>query len=75
MTKYDFVVEWFKHHPNQKFTNSELERRLREDYEHAFGGEFRDPLREARKAHEKGVVLRSPKGPGQVYWYEPNRRK
>lgn len=26
-----------------------------------FGGEFKDPLREARKAHESGILQRPPK--------------
>ena len=68
MTKYEFVVNWFHRHPGVKFTNAELERRLREDYAAEIGGDFRDPLREARKAHENRVVQRSPKGPNQVYW-------
>lgn len=68
MTKYEFVVNWFRRHPGIKFTNAELEKKLREDFEAEHGGEFRDPLREARKAHQNGVVHRSPKGPSQVYW-------
>jgi hypothetical protein len=73
MTKYEFVVAWFKQHPQAKFTNSELERRLREDYGSKYDDEFRDPLREARKAHERGVVQRTPKGAGQVYWFDPSK--
>ena len=75
MTNYEFVVAWFMQHPKIKFTNAELERLLREDYRRDHDGEFRDPLREARKAHERGVVQRSPKGAGQVYWYDPLRAK
>lgn len=71
MSKYEFVVSWFRRHPKERFSNSELENRLRSDYRAEFGEEFRDPLREARKAHEKGVVCRSARGPHQVYWYEP----
>ena len=73
MTRYEFVVAWFKEHPLVKFTNSELEPQLREAYGSKYEGEFRDSLREARKAHENGVVQRSPKGAGQVYWYDPSK--
>ena len=59
--------------PTAKFTNSELERRLREDYGSKYDDEFRDPLREARKAHERGVVQRTPKGASQVYWFDPSK--
>ena len=70
MTKYEFVVSWFKDHPGVKYSNAELESNLREDFKKQFGGEFRDPLREARKAHENGVVKRSPKGPNQFYVFD-----
>jgi|694.fasta_scaffold73920_4 hypothetical protein len=73
MTKYEFVVVWFEQHPQVKFTNSELEHRLREDYESKHNDEFRDPLREVRKAHERGIVQRTPKGAGQVYWFDPTK--
>ena len=72
MTKYEFVVNWFKRNAKTKFTNAELERRLREEYESEYSDEFRDPLREARNAHERGVVHRTPKGRNQVYWYDPS---
>ena len=72
MVKYEFVEQWFRERPNKKFTNSELERQLRGDYEKVHGGEFRDPLREVRKAYERGLVQRSPKGPNQTYWHSPN---
>jgi len=71
VTKYNFVIEWFSKRPMQKFTNAELERNLRNGYEAEFGGEFRDPLREARKGHERGILQRTPKGAGQVYWFDP----
>ena len=73
MTKQEFVISWFRKRPNKKFSNSELEKLLRQDYETEFGGDFRDPLREARKAHENGILQRSPKGPDQVYWYDPSK--
>lgn len=73
MTKYDFVVAWFTRNAMIKFTNAELERRLREDYENEYSNEFRDPLREVRKAHERGIVRRTPKGRDQVYWFDPSR--
>ena len=73
MTKYEFVVAWFKQHPLTKFTNADLEHRLRADYGSKHDGELRDPLRDARKAHERGIVQRSPKGAGQVYWYDPSK--
>jgi hypothetical protein len=71
MTKYEFVEQWFRGRPNKKFTNAELDRQLREDYAVAFGGEFRDPLREVRKAYARGFVQRTPKGPNQTYWHTP----
>lgn len=73
MTKQEFVISWFRKRPNKKFSNSELEKLLRQDYETEFVGEFRDPLREAIKAHENGILQRSPKGPSQVYWYDPSK--
>ena len=73
MTKYEFVVDWFKRNATVKFTNAELERRLREAYQSEYSDEFRDPLREARKAHERGVIHRTPKGRDQVYWYDSSR--
>lgn len=69
MTKYEFVESWFKRNANVRFSNSELEKRLREDYSKEVGGEFRDPLREVRKAYERGLIKRTPKGPHQVYWF------
>jgi len=71
MTKYEFVEQWFIKRPNKKFTNAQLERQLRDDYERRHGGEFRDPLREVRKAFAKGLVQRTPKGANQTYWYAP----
>lgn len=69
MTKYEFVEQWFRKRPNQKFTNAELERQLRDDFDRLSGGEFRDPLREVRKAYERGLVQRTAKGPNQTYWH------
>jgi hypothetical protein len=71
MTNLEFVIEWFAKRPLKKFSNAELEKNLREEFESRFGKEFRDPLREARKAHERGILQRSPKGPNQVYWFDP----
>jgi hypothetical protein len=73
MTKYEFVEQWFRKRPNKKFSNAELERQLREDYESVHGREFRDPLREVRKAYERGLVQRTPKGPTQTYWYSQDK--
>ena len=38
MTKQEFVISWFRKRPNKKFSNSELEKLLRQDYETDFGG-------------------------------------
>lgn len=73
MTKFEFVVSWFQRNVGKKFTNAELERQLRTEYESAHGVEFRDPLREVRKAYAEGLVRRTAKGPGQVYWCDPRK--
>jgi hypothetical protein len=71
MKKYEFVVKWFKTHPGVRYSNSEIEQHLREDYKKQFGKDFRDPLRAARTAHQNGIVHRSPRGPNQFYVYQP----
>jgi predicted MarR family transcription regulator len=71
MTNYEFVEQWFRKRPNKKFTNAQLEQQLRDGYERLHGGDFRDPLREVRKAFAKGLLQRTPKGANQTYWYTP----
>ena len=70
MDEYKFVIDWFKIHPGVKYSNSELEQNLREDYKKKFGEDFRDPLRAARKVHQNGIVRRSPRGPNQFYVFD-----
>lgn len=68
--KLDFVVQWFKEHELEKFTNRQLETELRREYKKATGTTFGDPTRTARKLHELGRVQRSPKGRLQYFWYD-----
>jgi hypothetical protein len=75
MTKYEFVEQWFRKRPNKKFTNAQLEQQLRDDYDRLYGGEFRDPLREVRKAFANGLIQRTPKGANQTYSYTPSAVK
>jgi hypothetical protein len=69
-THEEFVLNWFKNHELEKFTNQELEVALRRDYESETGKTFADPTRTARKLHELGRLQRTPKGRTQYFWYE-----
>ena len=68
--KLEFVMDWFRNHELEKFTNRQLESALRRDYKVATGKVFGDPTRTARKLHELGRVQRSPKGRTQYFWYD-----
>jgi hypothetical protein len=68
----DFVLDWFRNHELEKFTNQQLEALLRRDYKAATGKTFGDPTRTARKLHELGRLQRSPKGRSQHFWYDAN---
>lgn len=68
--KLEFVLEWFRSHELEKFTNRQLEMALRRDYKKATGKVFGDPTRTARKLHELGRLQRSPKGKLQYFWYD-----
>ena len=70
LPKLEFVIEWFRAHELEKFTNRQLETELRRDYKKATGKVFGDPTRTARKLHELGRVQRSPKGRIQYFWYD-----
>lgn len=70
LPKLEFVMEWFRTHELEKFTNRQLETALRRDYKKATDKVFGDPTRTARKLHELGRVQRSPKGPTQKFWYD-----
>ena len=69
-THEEYVLNWFKNHELEKFTNQELEVALRRDYESETGRTFADPTRTARKLHELGRLQRTPKGRTQYFWYE-----
>ena len=68
--KLEFVIEWFRSHELEKFTNRQLESALRRDYKKVTGKAFGDPTRTARKLHQLGRVQRSPKGRIQHFWYD-----
>lgn len=68
--KLEFVLEWFRSHELEKFTNRQLEMALRRDYKKVTGKVFGDPTRTARKLHELGRLQRSPKGKLQYFWYD-----
>lgn len=68
--KLDFVMQWFRSHELEKFTNRQLETALRRDYKKLADKVFGDPTRTARKLHELGRVQRSPKGRTQYFWYD-----
>jgi len=68
--KLEFVLEWFRYHELEKFTNRQLEMALRRDYKKTTGKVFGDPTRTARKLHELGRLQRSPKGKLQYFWYD-----
>ncbi len=68
----EFVLDWFRAHELEKFTNLQLETALRRDYKVATGKTFGDPTRTARKLHEIGRLQRSPKGRTQHFWYDSN---
>jgi hypothetical protein len=68
--KLDFVMQWFRSHELEKFTNRQLETALRRDYKKVADKVFGDPTRTARKLHELGRVQRSPKGRTQYFWYD-----
>ena len=70
LPKLEFVMEWFRTHELEKFTNRQLETALRRDYKKATGKVFGDPTRTARKLHELGRVQRSPKGRTQYFWFD-----
>lgn len=68
--KLEFVIDWFRNHEHEEFTNRRLEAELRREYKKATGKTFGDPMRTARKLCELGRVQRSPKGRVQHFWYD-----
>jgi hypothetical protein len=64
------VLEYFQMHPNKDLTHGPVVDWVEKEYIKLGGTKPRDPWREIRKLHQKGILIKVGKG---IYRYDPSR--
>lgn len=71
MTQLDFLFEFLREHPGQKFTPEQLRHKIEKAHLRQFGEPFNDVNKAARTLARRGQIQREPKNKAKFYWYDP----
>ena len=69
VSQKDLILEYFKAHPNEEIPHPEVVDWAVEEYKKRTGKVLRDPDRQIRSLHQKGILIKVRKG---VYKYDPD---
>jgi hypothetical protein len=68
ITQSEIIMEFFKNNPNRNIQHPEIVDWVTFEYQKRTGAIFRDPDRQIRQLHQKGLLVKISKG---IYKYDP----